>query len=145
MKAQELFNSITSNSIMRDFRLFYNSVEIEVNLSQTDSNENNSYLWECKLDMHCWNKINYCSMHMSEEFVISSFLSCHNKHWKWRLDGPVLQLPVTAQFHLESKGKHILEEWGWADPKDTKRREAPGPILAPLFTRFFSSPCACPV
>ena len=22
----------------------------------------------------------------------------------------VLQLPVTAQFHLESKGKHILEE-----------------------------------
>ena len=25
------------------------------------------------------------------------------------LDGPVLQLCVTAQFHLESKGKYILE------------------------------------
>ena len=40
------------------------------------------------------------------------------------LDGPVLQLWVTAQFYLESKGKYILEAWGNADPKHTKRREA---------------------
>ena len=49
-------------------------------------------------------------------------------------DEPVLKLYVTAQFYLESKGKHILEAWGHADPKDTKRREAP------LFTCFLSSP-----
>ena len=40
-------------------------------------------------------------------------------------DGPVLYLRVTAQFYLESIGKYILEVWGWADPKDAKRREAP--------------------
>ena len=36
-------------------------------------------------------------------------------------DGPVLQHHVTAQFYLESKGKYILEAWGWADPKNAKR------------------------
>ena len=55
-------------------------------------------------------------------------------------DGPVLQLCVTAQFYLESKGKYILEAWGAADPKDVKRREAPCPILAPLFIWFFPPP-----
>ena len=45
-------------------------------------------------------------------------------------DRPVLQLHVTAQFYLESKGKYILEAWRPADPKDAKR-EAPSPILAP--------------
>ena len=44
------------------------------------------------------------------------------------MDGPVLQL-----FHLASKEKYILDAWGWADPKDVKRREARGSILAPLF------------
>ena len=39
-------------------------------------------------------------------------------------DRPVLQLCVTSQFYLESKGKYILEVWGWVDPKDMKRREA---------------------
>ena len=39
------------------------------------------------------------------------------------LDGLVLQLHVTAQFYLESKGKYILDVWGWANPKDAKRRE----------------------
>ena len=39
------------------------------------------------------------------------------------VDGPVLQLRVTAQFYLESKGKYILKAWGRANPKDGKRRE----------------------
>ena len=39
------------------------------------------------------------------------------------LDGPVLQLHVTAQFYLGKKGKYILEAWGRDDPKDMKRRE----------------------
>ena len=48
-------------------------------------------------------------MHMSEEFVIFSVLSHHNKILKGQTDGPVLQLRVTVQFHLESKGKYILK------------------------------------
>ena len=79
-------------------------------------------------------------MHMSEEFVISLVLSHHDKNLKGWTDGPVLQLRVTVQFHLESKGKYILKARGWANPKDTKRREAPSPILAPRVIRFFSSP-----
>ena len=39
------------------------------------------------------------------------------------LDRPVLQLHVTAQFYLESKGKHILEAWGNAD--STQKEERP--------------------
>ena len=42
---------------------------------------------------------------------------------------------VTAQFYLASKGKHILEVWGPADPKEERSS-----ILAPLFICFFSSP-----
>ena len=53
------------------------------------------------------------------------------------MDGLVLQVHVTPQFYLASKGKHILEACGRADPKD--QREAPGSILAPLFM-FFSPP-----
>ena len=53
------------------------------------------------------------------------------------MDGPVLQLRVTAQFYLASKGKYILKVWGPAYPNDTKRREAPSSILAPLFICFF--------
>ena len=60
------------------------------------------------------------------------------------MDGPVLHLCVTAQFYLESKGKYILEAWGHPNPKDTKRREATSPILAPLFICFFL-PWACPM
>ena len=56
---------------------------------------------------------------------------------------PVLQLHVRAQFYLESKGKYILEAWGHAHPKDTKRRKAPSPILAPLFM-FFLLPLGLP-
>ena len=43
---------------------------------------------------------------------------------------------VTVQFYLASKGKYIIELWGWADPKDAKRR---GSILALLFTCFSPS------
>ena len=62
------------------------------------------------------------------------------------MGGPVLQpcvisldTSVTAQFYLESKGKSSLKGQGRADPKDVKRREALGSILAPLFM-FFSPP-----
>ena len=49
------------------------------------------------------------------------------------------QCCVTAQFYLESKGKYIVEEWGHADPKDSKRRErSPAPWL--LFSCVFSPP-----
>ena len=118
------------------------------------------------------------------------------------MDGPLLQLRVTALFHLASEVKvtqlcptfcdptdytvhgilqaRILEwlafgfsrgsskprdrtqvshiaggfftswatihpgAWGQAYPKDTKRREASGSILAPLFNMFFSSPLSLP-
>ena len=33
------------------------------------------------------------------------------------MDRPVLQPRVTAQVYLESKGKHIFEVRGWADPE----------------------------
>ena len=51
-------------------------------------------------------------------------------------NGPVLQLHITAQFYLESKGKKSGGEH--ADTKDAKGGEAPGPILAPLLICFFS-------
>ena len=58
-------------------------------------------------------------------------------------DRSVLQLPVTAQFYLVCKGKYILEAWGHANPKDTKRKIS-GPILAPLFKCFFLLPLGLP-
>ena len=54
-------------------------------------------------------------------------------------DGPLLQPHVTAQFYLESKGKYILKAWRQVNPKEAKRREVPGSILASLFM-FFSPP-----
>ena len=51
-------------------------------------------------------------------------------------DGPVLQLRVTAQFYLENKGKYILEAWGHADRKGTKRH--PWPFGSSLYV--FSPP-----
>ena len=56
----------------------------------------------------------------------------------------VIQPRVTAQFHLESKGKYILKALGQADPKDAKRKEAPRSILAPLFICFFLLPLSLP-
>ena len=58
-------------------------------------------------------------------------------------EGPVIQLCV-IQFYLESKGKYILEAWGNADPKEVNWREAPSPILAPLFIYFFLLPLGLP-
>ena len=40
-------------------------------------------------------------------------------------DGSVLQLGITAQFYLVSKGKYILKAWGRADPRDVKRSRRP--------------------
>ena len=79
--------------------------------------------------------VNKWVLFLSGECVISLVLSRHNKNLKWRvlkasrqtmfklLDRSVLQLHVTAQFYLENKGKYILEPWGHANPKDSKRRE----------------------
>ena len=55
----------------------------------------------------------------------------------------VIQPHVTAQFHLESKGKYILEVWGHANPIDVKRREASSLILA-SFSLFFLLPLGLP-
>ena len=91
----------------------------------------------------------HCFHFGSVRGVISSVLYHHNKNLKWWTLKPpvhhsswtVLQLHVTAQFHLENKEKYILKVWEDADPKDAKRREGeretPGP-LAP-FLYFFSS------
>ena len=60
----------------------------------------------------------------------------------------------TDQFYLENKRKYILDAWGHADPKDTKRRERErgerqrtrrerqtSCPLAPLFIYFFFPLC----
>ena len=59
---------------------------------------------------------------------VCNFLSSVSLQQKFAvMDGPVLQLYVSAQFYLESKGKYILEAWGRVDTKNMKRREAPSP------------------
>ena len=42
---------------------------------------------------------------------------------------------VTAQFYLASKGKYILELWGWSDPQEEPRLN-----FGSFFYVFFSSP-----
>ena len=62
----------------------------------------------------------------------------------------------TVQFYLENKGEYILEVWGHADSKGTKRRERekerqhvyvgerdPQPFASSFYV--FSSSWACPV
>ena len=58
------------------------------------------------------------------------------------MEGPVLQLHVTAQFYLASKGKYILEATEQANPKDVKRRETKSTAQFWLFFLyvFFSPP-----
>ena len=63
-----------------------------------------------------WLKI---GMDVSGEFVISLILQKFEVMDRSALqpcvissDGPVLELHVTAQFYLESKGKYIPEVWG---------------------------------
>ena len=46
---------------------------------------------------------------------------------------------VIAQFYLANKGKYILKAWGWADPKDAKRRETPAQFWL-LILYVFSLP-----
>ena len=48
-----------------------------------------------------------------------------------------------AQFYLASKGKCILEKWGQADPKDTKRRD-PRLNFGPSFYIFSLFPLSLP-
>ena len=79
---------------------------------------------------------------MLGEFVISWVLSSA-KIWNNR---PTLQLDYSSEFYSASKGTYTLEARGQADLEGkANRREARGPILAPLFKRFFSSPWAYPM
>ena len=80
---------------------------------------------------------------------VCNFLSSVSLQQKFEVvDGPasqpsvgwVLQLHVTAQFYLESKGKYILNVWGHADPKDSKRKEVPWPSFGSSFYVSFSPP-----
>ena len=72
---------------------------------------------------------------------VCNFLGSGSPQQKFEAkDGSVLQFCVTAQFYLANKGKYILKAWRQVDPKDAKRREALGSILAPLFICFFYSP-----
>ena len=94
------------------------------------------------------NNVCNCCLELSGKCLISSVLSRHNKRWSDEpalqlSDRPVSQLHFTAQFHLENKGKYILEAWGHKNPKTQReerehprRRETPG-LLAPLFICFF--------
>ena len=97
------------------------------------------------------NNVCNCCLELSGKCLISSVLSRHNKRWSDEpalqlSDRPVSQLHFTAQFHLENKGKYILEAWGHKNPKTQReerehprRRETPG-LLAPLFICCF---CFC--
>ena len=75
---------------------------------------------------------------MPGEFIISSILSRCSKIFE-AMGGPALT-SVTAQFYLANKGKYILKVWELADPKEAKRRQARGSIMALLFTCFSASP-----
>ena len=87
---------------------------------------------------------------LSGEYVTSSVLSHHNKNLKrWTsvtalrqtvsqlLNRSVLQLHVISQFYLVNEGKCIIKAWGYAYPKDAKRRQTPALWL--LFLYVFSS------
>ena len=132
--------------------LSFENIVTEVWLKFTESSFSFYDYYEC---IAFWAPILYPVLSVSlllEEFVISSVLSCRNKNLKQLdrpalqpLDRPVLQLFVTAQFYLQSKGKYILEAWGHANPKDMKRREAPAHFWVLFLYAFFSSSWACPV
>ena len=82
------------------------------------------------------------SFSLSAKFVISSVLSCCSKNLKWRTYS--VTAPCCSSALFANKGKYILEVWGWANPKDMKRREAQSSILAPLFICFFLLPLSLP-
>ena len=132
--------------------LSFENIVTEVWLKFTESSFSFYDYYEC---IALWAPILYPVLSvslLSEEFVISSVLSCRNKNLKQLdrpalqpLDRPVLQLCVTAQFYLQSKGKYILEAWGHANPKDMKRIEAPAHFWVLFLYVFFSSSWACPM
>ena len=75
---------------------------------------------------------------------VCNFLGSVSPQQKFEaMDRPVLQLCVTAQFYLASRGKYILKAWGWADPKDAKR--SPQLNFGSSFYFFFLLPWACPM
>ena len=84
-----------------------------------------------------WSELNWIYIYMTRECVISSILSHCSKNLKWRTD------KCYSSVLLASKGKYILEVWGRANPKDAKRRETSGSILALLFM-FFLLPLSLP-
>ena len=58
------------------------------------------------------------------------FLSSVSPQQKFEATGrPTLQLHVTAQFYLVSKGKHILEAWGQPTRKTRREEKHPCPLL----------------
>ena len=75
--------------------------------------------------------------YMSGECVISSVLSRHSKNLKQRMD------QCYSSVLLASKGKYILETWGWANPKDSKR--SPNPSRLPPFIHLSPLLWACPM
>ena len=83
---------------------------------------------------------------LSREFVTSSVLSHCNKNLKRWADqrySPWMDQCYNS-VHSESKGKYILELWGYADPKDAKRREAPLAQFGSFFYMFFLLPLGLP-
>ena len=60
-------------------------------------------------------------------------------------DGPALQLRVTAQFYLASKGKYILKLIGWPTQKIQREGKPEVWFWLLLVSVFFSSPWACPM
>ena len=88
---------------------------------------------------------------MSGEFVIPSVCLVTANIWSDRpalqpSDRLVLQLHVTAQFYLESKGKYILEAWGmracW--PKRHEEKRGPQPSFGFSFYTFLLLPLGLP-
>ena len=90
-----------------------------------------------------------CSIKVLGECVISLVCLVTSKIWRNGQTGVTALsnflgwTSVTAQFYLESEGKYILEVWGPADPKDTKRREAPVQLWL-LFLYVFFAPWGLP-
>ena len=62
----------------------------------------------------------------------------------WSDEQASVTTPCYSSALFANKGKCILEVWGWANPKDTKRREAQSSILAPLFICVFLLPLSLP-
>ena len=60
-------------------------------------------------------------------------------------DQPVLQLHVTAQFYLASKGKYTLRHEGGPTQKTQREEKPPAQFWLLFLYAFFSSPWAYPM